>query len=117
MSRRRRIVCLITGGVLVLFSILMGWTSSFLSARIGEPYSLDAADRLLDEMQGQGTVIVDESAARSLLYTAIYNEVQNRGAGLTFTNGVIGFNGAMAVVFGLWPSRANRPKAVLNTGV
>ncbi len=116
MSKRRRVICVLIGVLMILFSILMGWTSSFLTGRVGNPYSADVAHQLVDEMQGQGAVFADEDAMRTLLHTAIYSEVQTRGAGMTFGYFVTGLNGFLLLAFGLWPSRKKTPASVLDTG-
>jgi hypothetical protein len=100
---------------MILFSILMGWTSHFLTGRVGNPYSMETAIHLMDEMVEQGTVINDEDEVRSLLYTAIYSEVQRQGDGMIFGYFVMGLNGVVVVVFGVWPSRKKRAP-MLDTG-
>jgi len=105
MSRRRRVICLVIGILMILFSVLMGWASAFLTGRVGPSYSMDTAAGLLEEMKEQGVTFVNEQETAWLLHSAIYDEVQRNGEAEVFAYLVTGLNGLVLVVFGVWPSR------------
>ena len=108
MSRRRRVICLVIGVLMILFSVLMGLASAFLTGRVGPSYSMDTAAGLLEEMQGQGAIFVDEQETAWVLHSAIYDEVQRKGDAEVFGYLITGLNGLILVVFGAWPSRKNK---------
>lgn len=59
-------------------------------------------------MEADGTVFGDEKAAESLLFEAIYGEVERAGAAQSFAFYHVGFCGLFFIAFGLIPSR--KPK-------
>lgn len=115
MSRRRRILCLVTGVLVILFSLMLGWIGLFLSSRVGNPYSVETAIQLIEDMKGQGAVFADEDEIRGLLFDVIYNEIQ-RAAGVQASGfEMMAVLGLFAIVFALWPSRKKNPVAMLDT--
>jgi hypothetical protein len=103
MSKTRRFICILTGLLIIAIGVLFGWTSDFLSGRVGNPYSVETAMQLIEDMESRGATFEDVDAAESLAFEVVYREVRRQSdAGMFY---MFALCGLAPIVFGVFPSR------------
>jgi len=93
---------------MIALGVMLGWTSDFLSGRIGNPYSFEAAIQLIEDMESQGATFEDRDEAFVQAFEVIYREVRRQSDAGAFY--LFALFGLIPIVFGLFPSR--KPKVV-----
>ncbi len=93
---------------MITLGLMLGWTSDFLAVRVGNPYSVEVATKLIVDLESQGATFEDRDEAFVQAFEVIYREVRRHSDGRGFY--LFAIFGLAPVVFGLFPSR--KPKQI-----